>query len=357
MRGPARRRRFAPAALAAAVALAACAGEQAPAGDDAGTAGVTALAAVDRSTVTVGDPIRYTVELRHPEQVAPHLLGPVADGAIGGLQVADAGVERARRSRGVVVERHWWLLRADGTGSFVLPPAVVTYDAGGGEQRLESNEVFVDVASVLPDDAEDIRDVKPPRRSTSWTRWLWAAAGALAVMGALLAWWWWRRRRDRTAAAQPALLPHEIALRDLDRLRRTDFTSLAELRRYYFEISEVLRRYVEARFGLNATDLTTEEILAKLSELRGLAGAESVSLREFLLATDRVKYAAAVPTGGEIEQTYELALSFVESTRPREDDVATPSSAAGSPPAGADRSQGTAASAPPPEAPRRRVAG
>jgi hypothetical protein len=232
----------------------------------------------------------------------------------------------------VAVERHWWSLRADGTGSYVLPPAVVTWDAGAGEQRLESAEVFVEIASVLPEDAADIRDVKPPRRGGLDRRWLWAAGGALVIAAALLL-WWLRRRRRRGASAIPAPLPHEVALRELDRLRRTDFSSLAELRRYYFEISEVLRRYVEARFGLNATDLTTEEILPSLGQLRELPATDSISLREFLLATDRVKYAAAVPTEHEIEQTYELALSFVESTRPRDESAQPEAAGTAAPPA------------------------
>lgn len=313
------------AVAAGAFALAlACGQPPAPAESDAAAEPVTVVAAVDRSTATVGDPVRYVVEVRHPQGVEPRVAVPVSEGLLGGLPVVDSGVERPRRPRGAVVERHWWLLRPGGTGSFVLPPAVVTLDAPDGQQRFESSEVFVEVASVLPEDAEDIRDVKPPRPRSRWGPWAWAGGALLAAVAALLFWRWWRKRRERTAAT-PVLAPHELALRDLDRLRRTDFSSLAELRRYYFEISEVLRRYVEARFGLNATDLTTEEILGRLGQLRELHGAESISLREFLLATDRVKYAAEVPTESEIEQTYELALSFVESTKPREPEVGAPS--------------------------------
>ncbi|HUP22110.1 MAG TPA: DUF4381 family protein [Thermoanaerobaculia bacterium] len=314
---------MAPALMVSAALVLACGDASntvAPEGAAAGT--VTVTAAADRSTATVGDAVRYTVEVRHPEGMSPILLAPVVDGAVGGLRVVDAGVERPRRPRGVALARHWWILRAERTGSYVLPAASVTVEASEeGERRIESNEVFVDVVSILPEDAADIRDVKPPRRSAGWMRWLWIGAAALALAVALFAWWWWRRRQ-REAQQAPALLPHELALRELDRLRRTDFSSLAELRRYYFEISEVLRRYVEARFGLNATDLTTEEIFARLGELRDLAGMQSTSLREFLVATDRVKYAAMVPTEPEIEQTYELALSFVESTRQGVDSAA-----------------------------------
>ena len=54
------------------------------------------------------------------------------------------------------------------------------------------------------------------------------------------------------------------------------------MRRFHFEISEVIRAYVENRFFLNATDLTTEEIVAQLGDLRGLDGDSSERLRGFL---------------------------------------------------------------------------
>ena len=116
--------------------------------------------------------------------------------------------------------------------------------------------------------------------------------------------------------AEPVLPAHEIAFRALDRLRRTDFSNLEELRLYYFEISEVLRAYVEARFGLNASDLTTEEILGRIGNIDGLSEVNEQRLCGFLEATDQVKYAAQVPSTAEIESTYEAALSFVEGTVP-----------------------------------------
>ena len=71
----------------------------------------------------------------------------------------------------------------------------------------------------------------------------------------------------------------------LDALRQTDFTDLEAVRDYYFRISEVLRAYIEGTFPLNATDLTTEEILPRLAEIaelestlsRGRGGAAEVA--------------------------------------------------------------------------------
>ena len=94
------------------------------------------------------------------------------------------------------------------------------------------------------------------------------------------------------------------------------------MRRYYFALSEIVRAYVEGRWGWNATDLTTEEIFDALETRRSIAAEHQEKLRHFLLATDRVKFAAYEPSAEEIRDSYEEALSFVESTRPSEVETA-----------------------------------
>jgi hypothetical protein len=181
--------------------------------------------------------------------------------------------------------------------------------------ELKTSEIFIEVESVLPSDgqATDIRDIKAVtrvQRGLPW--WVWAAGGvslaALATVVILLA---VRRKRELVVPPPPA---HEVAYAALDALRQTDFGNLEAVRLYYFRISEVLRAYIEGRFYLNATDLTTEEILGRLVELPRLGDNQRASLREFLEGTDRVKFAEHRPSSEEIESTYEHALRFVETT-------------------------------------------
>ncbi len=171
---------------------------------------------------------------------------------------------------------------------------------------------------MLPEDGEaaGIRELKPLRQvetPTPW--WQWSAAGTGAVLLGLLGAWLWRRRQQQ--AEMPPRPAHEIAFEALARLRQTDFEETEAMRQFHFEISEVVRGYVESRFTLNATDLTTEEITAMLDQVRGLAGDDNQRLRRFLAATDQVKFAAHEPSEEEITDTYEGALSFVEATRER----------------------------------------
>ena len=306
----------------AAVPLVGCASGE-PAGDADAKPPAELRAYVDRTAATTGDLITYTVEVEHAAEVEVTLDDPGAD--IAGFRIVDLGrapVETLASGR--LLERRWYVLRADLVGSYVLPALTATYsELSGPGGDLEAGEISVEVESVLPEDrseATDIRDIKPLRRvetARSWLLWTGLALAAAAL--GLAAWRWWRRRRpDGSAPGVPPVPPYDLAIRELERLRRTDFSDLRELRRYYFAVSSVIRAYVECRFGLNATDLTTEEILGRLGGLVRLEPPQARRLERFLVATDQVKFAAHLPLPEEIERTYEQALGFVTATRPSE---------------------------------------
>lgn len=281
-------------------------------------------ASIDRSTATTGDLITYEVVIERDPEVNVELPDPGV--GIAGFRIVDLGRDAPETlASGRILERRWFQLRADLVGSYMLPALSAGYSGPGGDAgELRTPEIPVEVESVLPADGSevtDIRDIKPLRRvetSRQWPVWLGLA---LALLAAAFAAWWWRRRRGRGDAETetPRIPPYDLAIQELERLRRTDFSNLRELRRYYFAISAVVRTYVEGRFGLNATDLTTEEILSSLGGLVRLDPVQARRLERFLVATDQVKFAAHLPRPEEIDRTYGQAMSFVQTTRPRDD--------------------------------------
>jgi hypothetical protein len=289
---------------------------------------VEVQASVDRAVATTGDLITYRIAV--DAEASYEIEIPEAGAEIAGFRIVDIGTEETQARQGRVLHQRWYELRADLVGSYVLPPVVVSYRQpapAGGEpepwQTLTTSEIFVEVESVLPAEggAEDIRGLKPLHPVRSPVPWVRLIAGLIIVLLLGAGVWWYLRWRAKRRDAVPLRPPHEIAFEALNVLRETDFDDPAAVRQFYFQISEILRAYVEGRFAINATDLTTEEILPSLASLEDLSSEQGELLRHFLIATDQVKFAHREPIGSDVESIYEQALSFVEATQ-QSDEVA-----------------------------------
>ena len=284
---------------------------------------VEARAMIDRAVATTGDLITYRIQVSFDPAFEVDI--PEAGAEIAGFRIVDVGRQEPQEKGGRVIDERWYQLRADLVGSYVLPPVDVGYreapsadDEPGPWQTLTTSEIFVEVESVLPADGEatDIRGLKPLRQVGPPVPWVGLGLTVLAILLAAAGILWYLRRRARMKDQVPPIPAHELAFRALDALRRIDFDDPEAVRLFYFQISEVVRAYVEGRFGMNATDLTTEEISADLTSLIELAADQSQELNLFLVDTDQVKFAHREPDRNDIEGTYERALSFVEATRP-----------------------------------------
>ncbi len=283
-------------------------------------------AVLDPATATVGDRVVYRLNVERPAEVEVE-VEPVP-GSIGDLDVLDHSVAERRLARGRILESHDWTLRADGVGSHVLPPIAVTRrrapeeaaveDAASGIPQVEP--LYLEVYSVLPEsgEVEDIRDIKPLRPPRFELPWPWLLA---ALAGVALAFLWWRRRsRGSEPAASVAVavpLPpaDQEALAAIDRCLQQPSRTETEIRDSVFLLSGILRRYVERTFGLNATDLTSEEILSRVQSLALAPSARDI-LEDFLEQSDGIRYDSRIPSDASTAQVADMARHFVLSTRP-----------------------------------------
>ncbi|HEY0713313.1 MAG TPA: hypothetical protein VGF45_11615, partial [Polyangia bacterium] len=147
----------------------------------------------------------------------------------------------------------------------------------------------------------------------------------LLVLGGLLGLWLRRRIRERAARrpAPPPRPPHEIALEKLDRLAQAGISDATDVRQLYFELSDIVREYLGARFGFLALEMTTEELVDELRRgiSRGLVPGEVAG---WLGACDLVKFAKWMPSQAEARGALETAIRIVESTRPRPEPQSPP---------------------------------
>ena len=261
---------------------------------------VRVQAGVDRTPVLVDEPVTY--ELRVEMVASVEVEMPQVGAALGDVPIESTAVDPPRSVAGRTLQVVRYTLRTSRPGAYVIAPLEVRYrrDAQTPWATASSDEVFLEVrTSSAPADAPDIRPLKPLIIVRSPWYWIVRGAAVLLILGAAalaVRAWRRRRRRSRPVPALPLDPPHELALTALDELLRAQATDLDSVRWLHFRASEIVRRYIEQRFGLNATDLTTEEISARLGQLATVPDRATPLLRVFLRGADRVKFAGEVPT-------------------------------------------------------------
>jgi hypothetical protein len=140
---------------------------------------------------------------------------------------------------------------------------------------------------------------------------VWLLIGlAVVALAALLLYLWKRRKKE-----QKLPCPHEIALNELARLR--PMMNPEQALTYAAQLSEILRRYIEARFLIHSTRQTTREFFAALvsSPQIGSSMAEHHDhLRECLEQCDMAKFAHCIPDQQDMEAMEQAVRGFIEAT-------------------------------------------
>ncbi|MEX2048141.1 MAG: hypothetical protein WEB90_01025 [Gemmatimonadota bacterium] len=277
------------------------------------------VTAVDTALVTVGDRITLSVTVEHTpgsQVVWPDSLD-LAPFEVLGMQLDAPGetgaVARSTASLG---------LAAFELGRLEIPSFdVEVLGAGGEREALSTDRFVVEVVSVGADESGDIRDIRGPLGIPlgAWRIALWTLLPLLAV--ALLYTLARRLRAKNATKRTPALEPpeapaHEIALAALAELEASPLLGRGEVKEYHIEVSDILRAYVERRFGVDALEMTTAEVVTGLRARN--ADADFIhGLRAFLDQCDLVKFAKVRPGPEASRQVLELGRRLVLQSAPR----------------------------------------
>ncbi|HWP81348.1 MAG TPA: LPXTG cell wall anchor domain-containing protein [Bacteroidota bacterium] len=273
---------------------------------------VKVTATVDSTTFKIGEWIDLTLKVTASsgvESVQPNLTD-----SLGQFEVLN--VER--------LEPDAWMIRLTtfDTGSVFIPPIEASYGSAGDttQHRTYSNSVFVHIVAPPVDLQADIRDIKPPLDAP----WLFEDyLPYLIILGLILlgvlAYFYFRKRRKSVqpeTAAKPPIPPHTLALIQLRDLEDKRLWQQGKVKEYYSEVTEIIRRFFDGRFGIPALELTSDEVL---QHMKKIAEAQHLfkQLQSFFTTADLVKFAKYEPTPAEHENELKIAYEIVRTMMPR----------------------------------------
>lgn len=158
----------------------------------------------------------------------------------------------------------------------------------------------------------DIHDIKPPIPPRFNPIILYGAlAGITLVIGILLLWYVWKKRKKKFIQQELVRLsPEEVAFQSLDDIMDIEFQ---EGKLFYFKLSAILRQYIEGRFGFNALEMTTEELLPKIEELN-IPRELKQGVKELCKSADTIKFAGLPAIQSKMQEDWNFVRKFVIQT-------------------------------------------
>jgi hypothetical protein len=259
--------------------------------------------------LTVGDP--FYVELSLSASNQSKVLGPLAD-SLSSFAVLDQK-NSTKSHQGYNDNIYRLKLACFKPGQQALPRFAFLVSTGDRIDTLRSDTLKVTIQSVMSKKMQDINDLKPEAKFPNY--WLWLVPALLLVLAALVytAYILLKKLRRMKEQALAPLPPWEEALLSLEKLPRKEWLAKGHIQSYYYALSEIIKRYIERRFGFNAVEQTTTEIIASMK-------AEKVPMRQefaaFLSRADLVKYAKVLPPEDEINGIMDMLKDMINRTTP-----------------------------------------
>lgn len=261
------------------------------------------------------------------------VLGNIDDN--GGILVPDTlwrDVEIASVSEPVVNDlgngrkelRQEIILQAFDSGLYTLPPVMFVQNGEVSESNRPALKVVpVDVDSLAS--IHDYADVQTPPRHLfdflpDWMTdyGLWILLALIVIAAALFVYLAYiRKGKLPLVPAKKPVPPYELAIRQLDALKAAQLCERGEEKEFYTRLTDILRTYLDSRFGINAMEMTSTQILHALN-----ANEETKVPRKYMSAiletADFVKFAKVRPLPDDNVAAFRSALQFVEDTKPAE---------------------------------------
>ena len=210
---------------------------------------------------------------------------------------------------------------------YYLPPMPVTVDDKVYKSKALALKVYsMPVDTLHPDQFFGQKPVmKAPFAWEDWYGLIACSFLALPLLGLLI--YLIIRIRDnkpiiRKIKVEPKLPPHQAAMKEIERIKTEKIWQKGQSKEYYTELTDVLRNYMAERFGFNAMEMTSSEIIDKLQDI---SDKESIKDLMFLFQTaDLVKFAKHSPLMNENDMNLVNAVEFINNTKVEADPNAKP---------------------------------
>lgn len=269
------------------------------------------------TSAMLGVPVRFEAVVRASPgmEVVPDLAASTTDAySIIGAQVTGQGPAGALTETRFSLD----LLPLD-VGKVPVRVAWSVKDGPGANPvRAESSAFTVEVAGPDLGPEPKLKDIKAIMTARP-ALWPWLLLAALLAAG----WWAWKRHRasapeeEALAPVQDTRPPHVIAESELSSLENSGLWEEGRYKEFYIRLTDILRQYVERRYGVAAVHLTTSELVRDLRKME-VDRRVGAAVKDLFDRADLAKFARWKPEAGLGAREVSAGREIVRDSLPRD---------------------------------------
>ncbi len=278
---------------------------------------------LDTNKILIGDQVRLSLEVIRDNQTQiqwPDLGSVIKIDSAHEIEILSFTTDTINQ-KDTKKEIRTYTLTVFDSGYYVIPPVALKYKNNPGDSFSIANSeaLLLTVKGIEIDTAAAIKPIKEPLTMPFHLREILTeiliGAGVLALIAGVILYFSLRKKKPvlikRFVRKEP---PHEVALNKLRELDEKKLWQQGDIKRYYSELSEIIREYIEGRYNIPALESTSDEIMERI-DLTGITGKLREDFRLMLQTSDLVKFAKANPLPDEHAHYMKVCVELVKTTK------------------------------------------
>jgi hypothetical protein len=271
----------------------------------------------DSSVIEMGDRTMVHVSVTAPTANAIPVEEFKPNTTYHGVDIIDVNSDTTALTGGGSRVEYNVLIQAFDPGMVTLPP----FRFALGTDTAESDIVTLKVTEV---DLDSLTTINPMESivapNSKWYDvipdwWYWVVIGLAVVAIGMGLYILYRKNGSIIIKRKPVIPPYELAIQQLNELRTQKLAELGQEKEYYTRLTDILRQYLDGRFGINAMEMSSTQILYSIKH-NDETKMSTEQIQQILEIADFVKFAKVRPLPDDNIKTFNSALDFVEATKP-----------------------------------------
>lgn len=285
----------------------------------------TAKATADSTAIKIGE--QFHLNLQVNAHAGQHLIWAEIPDSFNHFLVVERGKIDTVNQPGANSYRQQITLTSFDSGYWHIPALdfkVVSGDSTITVPSLITDSLLVQVNTVPVDTTKPFRPIKQIRSVPFNILAYWPyLLGGLVILLLLIYFIFFHKKKIKIIPEKiiPEEPPYEEAIKSLHQLEEEKLWQHNEVKTYYTRLTDILRRYIERQFRINAMEQTSDEILENIKPVTKLNQQQN-NLKYILQTADLAKFAKLQPATEEHMASMKKAYEILEWTKPKPEDDA-----------------------------------